>query len=37
MSKLKIGGGCLGAHMCAYNVFFKNVKFMGQLLPGQKL
>jgi hypothetical protein len=20
--KLKAGGGCLGAHMCAHNVFF---------------
>ncbi len=21
-SKLKVGGSCLGAHICAYNVFF---------------
>jgi hypothetical protein len=20
--KLKVGGGCIGAHMCAHNVFF---------------
>jgi hypothetical protein len=29
--KLKVGGGCLGAHMCAYNVFFENFKFLGLL------
>jgi hypothetical protein len=23
--KLKVGDGCLGAHMCAHNVFFKNI------------
>ncbi len=28
-SKLKVGGSCLGADMCAYNVFFENFKFMG--------
>jgi hypothetical protein len=22
--KLKVGGGSLGAHMCAHNVFFEN-------------
>ncbi len=25
--KLKVGGGCLGAHMCAYNVFFEKFYF----------
>jgi hypothetical protein len=29
--KLKVGGDCLGAHMCAYNVFFENLKFLGLL------
>ncbi len=22
--KLKVGGGCLGAHMCAHNIFLEN-------------
>ncbi len=29
--KPKVGGGCLGAHMCAYNVLFENLKFLGLL------
>jgi hypothetical protein len=29
--KLKVGGGCLGAQMCAYNVFYENFKFLGFL------
>jgi hypothetical protein len=27
--KLKVGCWCIGAHMCAYNVFFVNFNFMG--------
>ena len=23
--KLKVGGGCIGAHMCAHNVFFETI------------
>jgi hypothetical protein len=31
MPKLKVGGGCLGAHMSAYNEFFENLKILGLL------
>ncbi len=23
--KLKVGGGCIGAHICAHNVFFETI------------
>jgi hypothetical protein len=29
--KLKVGGSCLGTHVCGYNVFFGKFNFMGLL------
>ena len=26
--KLKVGGGCIGAHMCAHNVFFEKIEVL---------
>jgi hypothetical protein len=34
--KLKVGGGCLGAHICAHNVFFEYFKFLGLLCMFKK-
>jgi hypothetical protein len=30
--KLKVGGGCLGAHMCAHNVIFENFYSFGSFM-----
>jgi hypothetical protein len=26
--KLKVGGGCIGAHMCAHNVYFEKIEVL---------
>ena len=30
--KLKVGGGCIGAHMCAHNVIFEKFYSFGSFM-----